>query len=92
MMPSEEMSPAEHKILIRARAKIERVQRDLLRARGLSREEVRVAARVGLIDSDQAYWWTEEWQKGERAAARDLRYGRTKTFSTVEELVRNLRG
>ena len=91
-MPSEEMnlSPAKHKILIRARAKIERIQRDLLHSKGLTREEARVAARAGLIDPGQMYWWTQEWQKGERAAARDVRAGRTKTFSTVEELVREL--
>ena len=36
------------------------------------------------------YWWTEEWQKGERAAERDVRAGRVKTFSSVEELIRDL--
>jgi len=84
------LSRAEQKILVRARAKIERIQRDLLHSKGLTREEARVAARAGLIDPGQMYWWTQEWQKGERAAARDVRAGRTKTFSTVEELVREL--
>jgi len=88
-MPSEEMylSPAEHKILIRARAKIERVQRDLLHSKGLTREEARVGAKAGLIDPDQTYWWTEERQEGERAAARDVLAGRVHTFSSVEMLV-----
>jgi len=36
------------------------------------------------------YWWTEEWQKGERAAERDIRAGRVQTFSSVEELLRDL--
>ena len=88
-MPSEEMhlSPAEHKILIRARAKIERIQRDLLRSRGLTRDEARVAAKAGLIDPGQMYWWTEEWQKGERAAERDVRGGRIQTMATTEDLL-----
>ncbi len=83
------LSPAEHKILIRARAKIERVQRDLLHSKGLTREEARVGAKAGLIDPDQTYWWTEEWQKGERAAERDVRAGRLQSFLSVEELLSN---
>ncbi len=86
------LSPAKHKILIRARAKIERIQRDLLHAKGLTREEASVAVRAGLIDPDQMYWWTEEWQRGERAAARDVRAGKVRAFSNVEELVRELWG
>jgi len=88
-MPSEEMylSPAEHKVLIRARARIERIQRDLLRSRGLSREEARIAAKAGLIDPGQMYWWTEEWQKGERAAERDVSAGRIQTMATMEDLL-----
>ena len=91
-MPSEEMylSPAEHKILIRARAKIERVQRDLLHSKGLTREEARVGAKAGLIDPDQTYWWTEEWQKGERAAERDVRAGRVQAFSNLDKLFSDL--
>jgi len=81
------LSPAEHKVLIRARARIERIQRDLLRSRGLSREEARIAAKAGLIDPGQMYWWTEEWQKGERAAERDVSAGRIQTMATMEDLL-----
>ena len=88
--PAPRLSPAEQKILIRAKAKIGRIQDDLLHAKGLTREEVRVAARAGLIDPDQMYWWTEEWQKGERAAERGIRAGRVQTFSSMEELLRDL--
>ena len=88
--PAPRLSPAEQKILTRAKAKIERIQRDLLHANGLTREEARVAAKAGLIDPDQMYWWTEEWQKGERAAARDIKAGRVQTFSSVKELISNL--
>jgi bifunctional DNA-binding transcriptional regulator/antitoxin component of YhaV-PrlF toxin-antitoxin module len=43
-----------------------------------------------LIDQDQAYFWSEEWQAAERAAQQDIDAGRIETFSTVDELVRDL--
>ena len=89
--PAARLSAAEQKVLTRARAKIEQIQRDLLHAKGLTREEALVAAKAGLIDPEQRYWWTEEWQRGERAAERDVRAGRVKAFSSVEDLVSDLR-
>jgi len=79
------LSRAERKILGRAKAKIERIQHDLLHSKGLTREEVRVAAKGGIIDPDQMYWWTEEWQKAERAAERDVRAGRVQ--APIEDLL-----
>lgn len=39
------------------------------------------------IDPDQAWFWTEEWQKGEREADEDIRAGRTYgPFDSVEEM------
>ena len=43
-----------------------------------------------LIDASQAYFWTEEWQAGEREAAEDIAKGRTKRFRSAEELIRDL--
>ena len=43
-----------------------------------------------LIDKSQAYFWTEEWQKGERQADEDKKAGRVKEFATVEELLADL--
>ena len=37
-----------------------------LKAVSVSVEEIKVACKVGLIDKEQAWWWVEEWQKGER--------------------------
>ena len=43
-----------------------------------------------LIDKSQAYFWTEEWQRGEIEASEDIRAGRTSEFSDVEELIDSL--
>jgi hypothetical protein len=79
-------------VLARAKAKIERIRRDLLHAKGLTQEEAQMAAKVGLIDPAQLYWWTEAWQKGERAAEADARAGRVLgPFATVEAFREGLR-
>ena len=43
-----------------------------------------------LIDKDQAWFWTKEWQAAEREAEDDLRAGRVKTFDTLDELIADL--
>ena len=89
--PAPRLSQAEQKILVRAKVKVERIQKDLLHAKGLTNEEARVAAKAGVIDPEQMYWWTEAWQQGERAAEADLRTGRIKTFATREEFLSELK-
>jgi AbrB family looped-hinge helix DNA binding protein len=44
-----------------------------------------------LIDATQAWFWTPEWQSGEREAETDLAAGRVETFDSGDELVRALR-
>jgi len=88
--PVPRLSPRQQKALLRARRKIQRIRKDLARARGLTHEEANVAARAGLIAKDQQWWWTEVWQKGEREAAREIKSGRTKTFGSVQALVQDL--
>jgi len=40
-----------------------------------------------LIDADQAWFWSEEWQKGERQVDEDLRAGRVLgPFRSIEEM------
>ena len=83
--PAPRLTASEQKVLLRARTKIEHIRKDLVRAKGLTREETAIAAKAGLIEPDQRYWWTEEWQKGERAAEADRRAGRVVgTFDSVE--------
>jgi AbrB family looped-hinge helix DNA binding protein len=43
-----------------------------------------------LIDKDQTWFWTEEWQAAEREAEDDLHAGRVKTFDTLDELITDL--
>lgn len=44
-----------------------------------------------LIDADQAWFWTPEWQKGEREADEDIRAGRLSgPFENIEELKKHL--
>ncbi len=43
-----------------------------------------------LVDKDQAYFWSSEWQAAEREAEEDIKAGRVKTFSSVEELIQDL--
>jgi bifunctional DNA-binding transcriptional regulator/antitoxin component of YhaV-PrlF toxin-antitoxin module len=85
-VPAPRLTSAEQRTLARAREKIERIRQEILRARGLTVREARVAAKAGLIAPDQAYWWTEAWQKGERAAEADRRAGKfLGAFASVQE-------
>jgi len=44
------------------------------------------------IDPEQAYFWTKEWQEGEREADEDIKAGRvSKAFDTAEEAVKALK-
>ena len=43
-----------------------------------------------LVDPSQAYFWTKEWQAGEREAEADIRKGRVKKFKSVKELMQDL--
>ena len=43
-----------------------------------------------LVDASQAYFWTEEWQRGERKADQDIKAGRVKRFKSVKEAVKYL--
>jgi len=85
-VPVPSLTKKEQEILLKTKEKIEQIQKDLLRSQGLTKEEIKVACRVGLIDKDQAWWWTEEWQKGEREAEKDIREGRFYgPFESVKE-------
>jgi AbrB family looped-hinge helix DNA binding protein len=80
------LSKEEQKILKKTQAKIEKIKQDMVHSKGLSDEELTVAVKVGMIDHEQAWWWTEEWQKGEREAQREINEDNLLgPFSTVEQ-------
>jgi AbrB family looped-hinge helix DNA binding protein len=44
-----------------------------------------------LIDADQAWFWTPDWQAGERRADEDIKAGRVSgPFKTIDELKKHL--
>ncbi len=42
------------------------------------------------VAEDQAWFWTDEWQTGEREAEADLAAGRYQVFGTMEDLLNDL--
>jgi len=68
----EALTNREQQLLKSANAKIEAINRDIKTSKGLTEAEMEVAAKIGLIDPDQRWWWTEDWQKDEREAHRDI--------------------
>src|SRR2546428_9332135 len=75
----------DRKLLQQAKRKIARIRNDMARSRGLTPAEADLAARAGLIQKDQRWWWTEAWQSGERQAGRDLKTGRTRLLDCAGE-------
>ena len=43
-----------------------------------------------VIDASQAWFWTPEWQAGERQASADIAEGRVTTFKTDEDFLASL--
>jgi AbrB family looped-hinge helix DNA binding protein len=43
-----------------------------------------------VIDSSQAWFWTEEWQSGEREASADIEGGRTTRYESDEGFLDSL--
>lgn len=82
------LTEKEQQVLWKVKRKIDRIQEDFLHSEGLSPEEIKVATKVGLIDPSQAWWWTEEWQEGEREAEKSELVG---PFDSAEELIKSLR-
>lgn len=56
----------------------------------LHASETSADRRVVEIDPEQAWFWTDEWQAGEREADEDLRLGRYEEFDTIDEMFDSL--
>lgn len=63
--------------------KVERLTKELAAVK----KEIKRAVKV---PKSQAWFWSKAWQAKERVADRDLKQGKTKTFSSVEELIKDL--
>lgn len=90
--PAPKLSGKEQTLLTSAKRKIAAINKNIRTAKGLTEPETKVAAKVGLIDPDQQWWWREAWQKGEREAEDDLINGRvSKPLHSADELIGHLR-
>ncbi|QQK74180.1 AbrB/MazE/SpoVT family DNA-binding domain-containing protein [Salicibibacter cibarius] len=49
-----------------------------------------VLERGQVIPASQAWFWTEEWQEGEKEAEEDIKAGRVKKFDNVHDLIADL--
>jgi AbrB family looped-hinge helix DNA binding protein len=43
-----------------------------------------------LVDASETWFWSEEWQAGEREASEDIAAGRTRTFASDEDFLASL--
>jgi len=90
-VPAAALSAQEQRVLARAQDKIELINSDPLKSKGLTKSEIRVAVKAGLIEADQAWWWTEKSQKGYREGLAETEEGgRADGFESVEELKAHL--
>lgn len=44
-----------------------------------------IVSRAQVIPPDQAWFWTERWQRMERDAEQDIQAGRVSTFNSIHE-------
>ncbi len=72
--------------IIKVQKKMERINLNPLRSKGLTAAEIGVAIKAGLIDKQQAWFWTIGWQKMEREADRS----RTFEFDNVKDALQFL--
>ena len=57
----------------------------------VSVEEVGIVLRAKkLVDADQAWFWTDAWQRGERRASQDIRNGRVSPAQGADEFLDSL--
>src|SRR5207247_2258403 len=54
------------------------------------REDEIILHRRKLVDASQAYFWTEEWQRGERQASEDIRAGRVTDYPNAAAAIADL--
>ena len=61
-----------------------------MKARILSGRPAGTRPETTLIDASQAWFWSQEWQQGEREASADIKAGRVKTSGSAEAFLESL--
>ena len=90
-IPAPRLSQKEQELLLSAKIKIKAINEDIIASKGLTKDETDIAAKVGLIDNGQKWWWLEEWQKEERKAEEEIHTGKlSDSFESAEELFKQL--
>ncbi len=85
------LNDQEQRVLKLAKNKIKTINNNILNSKSLNNEEIETASKSGLIDSDQKYFWTEEWQTGMRESERDIKVGRvSQSYKSADELINYL--
>ena len=51
-----------------------------------------VVNRLDVIPPDQAWFWSERWQKMEREVEADIAAGRVKSFDSMDDFIAYLKG
>jgi AbrB family looped-hinge helix DNA binding protein len=64
---------------------------DLVEIRADPRDGSVIVTPKALIDKNQAWFWTPEWQSKEREAEKDLQAGRFRRFKNLNDLLKDLR-
>jgi antitoxin PrlF len=71
------------------RRRIRAIEGDIFLAEVRDDDEI-VLRKKSLVDASHAYFWTDQWQRGERDAQDDIRRGRVKRFRSAKALVADL--
>jgi antitoxin MazE len=74
---------------VKMRRKLGIKQGDYLEAT-LQGEKI-ILTPIKAVDRSEAWFWSKEWQEGERRADEDLKAGRYTVHDTMEDLVKSLR-
>lgn len=85
--PAPKLSAQDQELATSAAAKIKAINDDAANSVGLSEVEADIAAKVGLIDPDQRYYWLESFQEGMRESEREVREGKAESFDSAEDLI-----
>ena len=68
---------------------INKLEKTLKEVGSLARE---IEKHKSKMLKSQAWFWSKNWQKGEKKAQEDIELGRVKRFDNASDLIKDLRG